>query len=72
MDSVTAIKTYFWGLWMLVFIFKLEGYPELKIKMTPPTPTPAGVCTYLIWTVFISSGPAASGQLFTMRSSLDT
>lgn len=46
----------------------ISGYPELLINFSLPSP---GVCTYLIWTVFISSGPDACGQLFTMRSLLD-
>lgn len=52
------------GVW-----FQVRGIPlnsQLISYSHPP-----GVCTYLIWTVFISSGPDAFGQLFTMRSLLD-
>lgn len=49
------------GVWFEVWRIPITFFP----------PAPPGVCTYLIWTVFISSGPDASGQLFTMRSLLD-
>lgn len=63
-------KIYFRSFFrVLVFGFKLGGYPQLSINFSPFLPL--GVCTYLIWTVFISSGPDAFGQPFIMRSSLD-
>lgn len=43
--SVVAIKIYFWGLWD-VSIFKLKGYPELEIKMTPHPPLQA--CIHIL------------------------
>lgn len=43
--SVVAIKIYFWGLWD-VSIFKLKGYSELEIKMTPHPPLQA--CIHIL------------------------
>lgn len=43
--SVVAIKIYFWELWV-VSIFKLKGYPELEIKMTPHPPLQA--CIHIL------------------------
>lgn len=69
--TITTIKTvYFWMIFcILVFGFILDIFLEFKMF---PFLIPTDEYTYLTWTVFISSGPVASVQLFTMRSLLDT